>query len=97
VLLGLRAEAQLVDVIDDFAQVVAARDLILDLPEDLADLVFDSVRRAGPLLEALQVGKELVLTKSRRSSPDSALLWSILPALSFGAAQPSQRKSLSRM
>jgi len=44
VLLGLRAKAQFVDVVDDFAQVVAAVDLILDLSEDLADLVFDGVR-----------------------------------------------------
>ena len=58
-LLGLRAEAQLVDVVDDLAQVVAALDLVLDLPEDLADLVFDGVRPAGLLLEAVQVGEEL--------------------------------------
>ena len=59
VLLGLRAEAQLVDVVDDLAQVVAALDLVFDLAEDLADLVFDRVRPAGLLLEAVQVGKEL--------------------------------------
>ena len=59
VLLGLRAEAQLVDVVDDLAQVVAALDLVLDLAEDLADLVFDGVRPAGLLLEAVQVGEEL--------------------------------------
>jgi hypothetical protein len=59
VLLGLRAEAQLVDVVDDLAQVVAAVDLVLDLAEDLADLVFDGVRPAGALLEAVQVGEEL--------------------------------------
>ena len=61
VLLGLRAEAQLVDVVDDLAQVVAALDLVLDLAEDLADLVFDGVRPAGLLLEAVQVGKELLI------------------------------------
>ena len=61
VLLGLRAEAQLVDVVDDLAQVVAALDLVLDLAEDLADLVFDGVRPAGLLLEAVQVGEELLV------------------------------------
>ena len=59
VLLGLRAEAQLVDVVDDLAQVVAALDLVFDLAEDFADLVFDGVRPAGLLLEAVQVGEEL--------------------------------------
>ena len=43
VLLGLRAEAQLVDQFDHVAQVVAALDLVLDLAEDLADLVLDGV------------------------------------------------------
>jgi uncharacterized protein with PhoU and TrkA domain len=51
VLLGLRAEAQFVDVVDDLAQVVAAVDLVLDLAEDLADLVFDGVRPAGRCLK----------------------------------------------
>ena len=61
VLLGLRAEAQFVDVVDDLAQVVAALDLVLDLAEDLADLVFDGVRPGGLLLEAVQVGEELAV------------------------------------
>ena len=60
-LLGLRAESQLVDVVDDLAQVVAALDLVLDLAEDLADLVFDGVRPGGLLLEAVQVGEELAV------------------------------------
>jgi hypothetical protein len=63
VLLGLRAEAQLVDVVNDFAQVVAALNLVLDLPENLADLVFDGVRAAGLLLEAVKIGEELAANK----------------------------------
>jgi hypothetical protein len=59
VLLGLGAEAQFVDVVDDFAQVVAARDLVLDLAEDFADLVFDGVRPGGLQLETVQVGEQL--------------------------------------
>jgi hypothetical protein len=55
VLLGLRAEAQIVDAVDDLAHVVAAGDLVLDLPEDLPDLVFDGVRPAGLLRKAVQV------------------------------------------
>ena len=46
-------------MIDDVAQIVAARNLVFDLPEDLADFVFDGVRPAGPLLEPMQVGKKL--------------------------------------
>ena len=61
VLLGLRAEAQLVDLVDDLAHVVAALDLVLDLAEDLADLVLDRVRPGGLLLEAVQVGKQLAV------------------------------------
>jgi uncharacterized protein with PhoU and TrkA domain len=61
VLLGLRAETELVDVVDDLAQVVAALDLVLDLAEDLPDLVLDGVRPAGLLGEAVQVGEELLV------------------------------------
>ena len=60
-LLGLRAEAQFVDVVDDLAQVVAALNLVLDLAEDLADIVFDGVRPAGSLRISVQVGKELAV------------------------------------
>jgi len=59
VLLVLGAEAELVNVVNDFAQVVAALDLVLNLAEDFADLVFDGVRAGGALLEAVEVGKEL--------------------------------------
>ena len=61
VLLGLRAEAQFVDVVDDLAQVVAAVNLVLDLAEDLADLVLDGVRPAGLLLEPMQIRKQLLI------------------------------------
>ena len=60
-LLGLGAEAQLVDMVDDLAQVVAAVNLVLDLAEDLADLVLDGVRPAGLLFEAVQVGEQLAV------------------------------------
>ena len=58
-LFGLRAEAQGIDVVDDLAHVVAAGDLVLDLAEDLADLVFDRVGAAGLLGEAMQIREEL--------------------------------------
>ena len=44
---GLGAETEGVDVVDDFAEVVAAGDLVFDLAENLADLVFDGVRAGG--------------------------------------------------
>ena len=84
-------------MLDDFPQVVAALELVLHLAEDLADLVFDRVGRVGALLEAAQVRKELPSTKSLRSSPVMAALWSILPSAVFGAAQMSQRYGSSRM
>ena len=55
----LRAEAELVDVVDDLAEVVAAGDPVFDLAEDFADFVFDGVWAAGSLLEGVQVGEEL--------------------------------------
>ncbi len=62
-LLGLRAEAQFVDMVDDLAQGVAALNLVLDLAENLADLVFDGVRAGGLELETLQVGEQLAIHK----------------------------------
>ena len=53
VLFRLRAEAELIDMVDDLAEVVAARNLVLDLAEDFTDLVFDGVGAAGLLLEAV--------------------------------------------
>ena len=61
VLLGLGAELQAIDQIDDLAQVVAALDAVLDLAEDLADLVFDGVRAGGLGFETVQVGEELLV------------------------------------
>ena len=58
VLLGLRAKAQRIDMVDDFAQVVAAGNLVFDLAENFTDFVFERVRAAGFLLEALQVREE---------------------------------------
>ena len=83
-LLGLRAEAQLVDVVDDLAQVVAALDLVLDLAEDLADLVFDGVRPAGPLLEAVQVGKELAVDEVAQVVAGHGLVVVDLAVLALG-------------
>ena len=90
-LLDLRAELQFVDVVDDLAQVVAAVDLVLDLTEDLADLVLDGVRPSRPLLEAVQVGKELAVDEVAQVVAGQRRLWSSLPSAAFGAAQLSQR------
>jgi hypothetical protein len=56
--LGLGAEAQLIEVVDDLAEVIAALNLVANLAEDFADLVFDGVRPGGLLLEAVEIGKE---------------------------------------
>jgi len=61
VLLLLRAEAQSVDQLQGIAQAVAAGELVADLAEDLADLVFDGVRPGGALAKALQVGEQLAV------------------------------------
>lgn len=93
-LFSLRTEPQFVDVVEDLAQVVAALDLVLDLPENLPDLVFDRVRPAGLLLEPMQIRKELAVDEVPQVI---ARLWSIPPSLPFGAAHTSQRYGLSRM
>ena len=84
VLLGLRAEAQFVDVVDDLAQVVAALDLVLDLAEDFADLVFDGVRPAGLLLEAVQVGEELLVDEVAQVVAGQGLVVVELAVLALG-------------
>jgi hypothetical protein len=61
VLFGLGTEAQFVDVVDDFAEVVARLNLVFDLAEDFADLVFDGVRPGRLLLEAMKVGEKLAI------------------------------------
>ena len=56
VLLLVETEVHGVDDIQDLTQFVAARDLVLELGEDLPDLVLDRVGILGP--EFLQIGKE---------------------------------------
>ena len=73
-LLGLRAEVEFVNVVNDFAQVVAALDLVLYLTEDFADFVFYGVRTAGLLLEAVQVGKELLVDEFSEVITDQRLV-----------------------
>jgi len=60
-LLVLRTKAQFVNVVEDFAQIVAALNFVLDLAENLSDFVFNGVRPACLLFEALQVRKELAV------------------------------------
>jgi hypothetical protein len=59
VLLRLRAEPELVDVIDDLPEVVPALDAILNLPEYFPDLVLDRIRTRRPQLEPLQIREKL--------------------------------------
>jgi hypothetical protein len=54
VLLGLRAETEFVDVVDDLTQVIAVGDLVFNLCEDLPDLVFDGVEPLAFCLKPLR-------------------------------------------
>jgi uncharacterized protein with PhoU and TrkA domain len=86
VLLGLGTEAEGVDRVDDLAEVVAAGDAVLQLAEDLADLALDGVGAGGALLEALEVGEEVVVVEvDMRSGPLRALWWSRVPSAFLGA------------
>lgn len=58
-LFGLGAEAEFVDVVDDFAEVVAASDAVFEFAEDFADFVFDGAGAGGFLLEGVEIGEEL--------------------------------------
>ena len=61
VLLGARPEAQFIDQVDGFAQVISALQFVLDLAENLADLVFDGVRAFGTVLEIAQIGEQFAV------------------------------------
>lgn len=61
VLLGLRAKLELVNLVEDFAKIVAVVDLVLDLAENLADLVLDRIGVSLPRFETLQVGEKLAV------------------------------------
>jgi len=81
----LRTEAQFVDVVDDVAQAVAAVNLVLDLPENLADFVLDGVRPGRLLLEAVQVGEELAVHEVAQVVPGHRLVVVKLPIRSLGS------------
>jgi len=91
VLLGLRAEAQFVDVVDDVAQDVAAVYLVFDLAEDLADLVFDGVRAGRLLLEAVQVGKQFQVNEVGKVRADQRAIVVELVMLVLWCSPSSQR------
>ena len=61
VLFLLRAEAQPVHQFERVAQRIAALELVFDLPENLPDFVFDGVGAGRALLEAFEVGEQLVI------------------------------------
>ena len=90
-LLGLRAEAQLVDVVDDLAQVVAALNLVLDLAEDLPDFVFDGVRPGGPGLEAVQVAEQFAIDEGQQviAGHGGIVIEFAVFALGCGPARPA--------
>ena len=84
VLFGLRAEAKLVDVVDDLAEVVAAGNFVFDLAEDFADFVFDGVRPGGLLLEAVKVGEELLIDEVAKVVAGQGFVVVDLAVLAFG-------------
>ena len=58
-LLHMGPEPQLVDQVDDLAEVVSALDLVLQLREYLTDLILDGIRTLGLSLEFLEVREQL--------------------------------------
>ncbi len=62
----LRAEPQRIHQLQRIAQAVATTELVLNLTEYLADLVFDSIRPGSPLPEALEMGKQHIINKGNQ-------------------------------
>ncbi len=87
----LRAEFELINVIDDLPQVIAALNLVLDLPKDLSDLVVDGVGRGCPQFELFKVWKELSIHKVTKVIPGHGLVMVQLPVgiLRRGPGGPS--------
>ncbi len=55
-------------------EVIATGNLVLDLPEDFPDLVFDGVRSARLLLEAMEVGEEFLVDEVTEVVADERLV-----------------------
>ncbi len=73
VLFLLRAEAQAIDQLQRVAQRIAAAELVFDLAEDFADLVFDRVGAFGARSEAFQVRKQIAINKLDQIRTDTLL------------------------
>jgi hypothetical protein len=57
-LFRLRSETEFVDMVDDLAEVIPARNLVPDLAKNFANLIFDRIRSARPLLKSVEVWEE---------------------------------------
>ena len=89
-LLSLGAEAHTIDLLDDFAQVVAVGDLVADLAEDFTDLVLDRIWSARSILESRQIGEQVVIDKLQQVIPDLGILRQLTMAiLRCGPAVPA--------
>jgi hypothetical protein len=71
-------------VVDDFAQVIAAMDLVLDLAENLADFIFDGVRPAGPFPETMEIREKLAVDEFAQIIPGKCLVVVELAVLVLG-------------
>lgn len=71
-------------MVDDLAEVVAALDFVLDLPENLANLVLDGVGPARLLLEAVQVREELTVDEVTKIVTGQGLIVVELASLVLG-------------
>jgi hypothetical protein len=68
-------------MVDDFAKVVAAMNLIFNLAKNLADFVFQRIGTARLLLKAIQVREKLLIDKVAQviTSLSCVMVW-----LAFG-------------
>ena len=57
----LDTEAEFINTIDHFTQIVAALDTVLQFAKNLPDLIFDGVSLFGINLEFLEVRKEFMI------------------------------------
>jgi hypothetical protein len=84
-------------MIHDFAEIVAARNLVFDFAEDFANFVFDRVRASGLLLKSVQIGEEFAVDEEKQIVADSDAIVVDFSISSFGRGPDFPAVGSSRM
>ena len=85
---------RLIDQFQRIAQRIAAAELVFDLAENFADLVFDCVGAFGAGPEAFQIGKQLVVDIFDEIVAGQRLVVIEEPSFLWAAQRPAVRLSM---